>query len=147
LRSPNGVMTPSFRSAVRPVAQLPSARRPATWTGFDQHRRRLRRFQEIDPPPTNMSRFKGANALQFGANSLGGAIISSATAAIRFRRGIGRYGASARGCRPPAAPTVHGTDRHRLDAAADGFRNWRRACHASAAMSAISSRRTSDPVY
>ena len=87
-------------------------------------------FQEIDPTAYKyVEVWKGANALQFGANSLGGAInfVMPTGRDPLAERGVGRCRRIrvSSGCRPmPAAPTVLGTvsspPRPRLS---DGFRD------------------------
>jgi len=82
-------------------------------------------FQEDRPTATKMSSLQGGNALQFGANSLGGAInfvtptgeTISQRRLVRFRRLQHQSG-----CRPtPAAPMGRGTVCDRVHAGTDGF--------------------------
>ena len=111
-------------------------------------------FQEIDPTAYKyVAVYKGANALQFGANSLGGAInFVMPTGRDPFPNGVSPTSAASgfAACRPTrAAPTAHGTassphpHRRRRDSGITALGKP----HASAAMSAISSRLMSRPGF
>ena len=131
-RSRNGATTPGSRSAapglsrnfhLRGVQLYMDGIPINTADGYGD-------FQEIDPTAYKyVEVYKGANALQFGANSLGGAInFVMPTGRDPFPNGVSRRYGRLRlpaGCRPmPAARTVRGTvsSPHR-PRRRDGFRD------------------------